>query len=171
MEYYILMIILIERYGGQARVMDRELQDHLYCPSAYLASHLLSSLPLLLAQPVFYSLPIYLGANLRPGLPHLLTFLACNVLLALVVNGLAWMCVSLFRDFAAASLLANTNFTFISLTEYADRTMDGCESPDAADCTQFDGDNILESQDIGTYSLVPWLALGGLCLAYHGVAL
>lgn len=44
------MIILVERFCTEIRVCDRELQDNMYTPSAYMAAHFLSSIPQLLVQ-------------------------------------------------------------------------------------------------------------------------
>lgn len=116
MEFYILMIILIERYCGELKVLDRELQDDMYEPSAYLTSHIIASLPSLLIQPILYSIPIYFGCNLRSGGTHFIELLIVNILLSFIVNGITWMCISIHREFSVASLIANTNFTFLSLT-------------------------------------------------------
>lgn len=204
MEYYILMIILIERYCTELKVLDRELQDDLYEPSAYLTAHILSAAPLLILQPIAYAVPIYFGCNLRHGVTHALMFVAVNVFQSFIINGLVWMCLSVSRDFTLASLLANMNFTFISLTagflvnyhdiplyvkwvrylsfcsysyrilmsnEYSDRIIPGCPSDNPADCSQYDGNTILDSQDIAVndYSST-WPALLGLFLVYHTVA-
>ena len=116
MEFYILMIILIERYCGELKVFDRELQDDMYEPSAYLTSHIIASLPSLLIQPILYSIPIYFGCNLRAGGTHFFELLIVNILMSFIVNGITWMCISIHREFSVASLIANTNFTFLSLT-------------------------------------------------------
>ena len=204
MEYYIFMIILIERYITELKVFDRELQDDMYVPSAYLTAHIISSAPLYILQPVVYSLPIYFGCNLRPGLSHLLMFLATNVALSLVINGLAWMSVALSRNFATASLVANMSFTFITLTggflvnthdipvyvrwvqnisctsyawrilmtnEYSHRTFGDCTDKygdDTAYCDPYDGDSILDTQDVGVDDYeVPWLALVAIGAVYY----
>ena len=203
-ECYILTIILVEKYCSELKVFDRELQDDLYEPSAYLTAHILSSAPLFVAQSLIYSIPIYFGCALRDGGSHTIMFLALNIMLTFIVNGMVWMCVSVSRDFTVASLLANMNFTFISLTagflvnyndipvyvkwvrylsfcsygyrilmsnEYSDRTIPGCSSPNPADCNAFDGNNILDEQGIAVDDFeITWIALGLLCIGYHGVA-
>lgn len=116
MEQYILMIILVERYCRDLKIFDRELQDNLYHPTAYYLAHITTSLPTLTFQSIIYSIPIYFGCNLREGWSHVLMFFAVNVFLAWVLNGLVWMCLSASRIFSVASLIANMNFTFISLT-------------------------------------------------------
>ncbi len=116
MEQYILMIILVERYCRDLKIFDRELQDNLYHPTAYYAAHVVTSIPALMVQSIIYSIPIYFGCNLRSGWSHVLMFFAVNIALALVLNGLVWMCLSANRIFSVASLIANMNFTFISLT-------------------------------------------------------
>jgi ABC-type multidrug transport system ATPase subunit len=116
MEQYILLVILVERYSRDLKIFDRELQDRLYHPSAYFVAHWLTSFPSLLFQSMVYSTAIYFGTNLRPGWSHVLEFYTVNFILTLVINGLTWMCLSVSRDFALASLIGNMNFTFISLT-------------------------------------------------------
>ena len=115
MECYILMIILVERYCTDLKVFDRELQDNMYSSSAYLIAHIVSSAPILIIQPVIFSIPIYFGCNLRPGAMHFSVFIAVQVAMSFVTNGLAWASVSLSRNFTVASLIANTNFTFITI--------------------------------------------------------
>jgi len=114
-EPYILMIILVQKYCTDLKVFDREIQDRLYHPSAYLAAHLISSFPQLFIQPFLYGLPIYYGCNMRPGYDHLLIYLAANILISFIINGIAWMSVSFQRSFSVASLIANMNFTFIGI--------------------------------------------------------
>jgi hypothetical protein len=87
-EPYILMIILVQKYCTDLKVFDREIQDRLYHPSAYLAAHLLSSFPQLFIQPFLYGLPIYYGCNMRPGYDHLLIYLAVNILISFIINGI-----------------------------------------------------------------------------------
>jgi hypothetical protein len=65
MEYYILTIALIDTYCRDCRILDREIQDNLYAPSAYFVAHCITSFPMLILQPVMYSIPIYYGCNLR----------------------------------------------------------------------------------------------------------
>jgi ABC-type multidrug transport system fused ATPase/permease subunit len=203
MEYYISMIILVERYCSELKVFDRELQDELYQPTAYLTAHIISSMPLLVVQPLLYGLPIYFGCDLRPGFQYVVMFLCTNIMMSFIINGLVWMCVSINRDFTLASLMANTNFTFISLTagflvnyndipvyvkwvrklsycsyayrilmsnEYTDRVFNGCNSPNPADCIQYDGNYVLDSQDIATNDYTEtWAALAALCVGYHTI--
>ena len=65
MEYYLVMIILLERYCTDLRVFDREVQDSVYPPSAYFAAHVLTSLPQMILQPVVFGVPVYYGCNMR----------------------------------------------------------------------------------------------------------
>lgn len=45
-----------------------------------------------------------------------MAYCGVNIMLTLVTSGLAWFSVSINRAFAAASLIANTQYTFIGLT-------------------------------------------------------
>lgn len=205
MESYILMIILVERFCTETKVLDRELQDNLYDSSSFLIAHILSSAPQLIVQPIFYALPIYIGCNLRHGAEHACIFLAVSVLLSFVVNGLTWWCVSIHRSFTVASLVANTNFTFISLAagflvnlnelpsyiywvkkisflnyayrilmsnEFSDRTFDGCASDVPEECSQYNGNDILGTQDvpINDYKSSVWFVLIAIGAAYYALA-
>ena len=116
MEYYILMIILLERYCTEIKVFDRELQDNAYSPAAYFCGHFIASFPQLFIQSFIYSLPIYYGCNLRSGPDHVLIFITVNIILNFTLSALAWVSVGINRNFAVASLIANTNFTFIAMT-------------------------------------------------------
>jgi hypothetical protein len=63
-------------------------------------------------------LPIYFGSGMRTEAWAVLNFLCANIMMTLVTAGLAWCCVALNRQFSVASLIANTNYTFIGLTRY-----------------------------------------------------
>jgi ABC-type multidrug transport system ATPase subunit len=115
MENYILLIIFVERYCTELMIFDREIQDQLYSSTCYLIAHHLSTLPMIILQSLIFALPIYLGCNLRHGSDHLLLFLIDIITISLVTNGLAWLCVTLHRNFTLASLISNTNFTFITI--------------------------------------------------------
>lgn len=115
-EPYIQMIVMVQRFCTEMRVFDREQLDDLYAPSAYMVAQILASAPQLVLQPLLFGLPIYFGCGLRPGLAHVMMFLAVNVMLQFVINGLSMACVAINRSFSIASLIANSNFTFIGLT-------------------------------------------------------
>jgi ABC-type multidrug transport system ATPase subunit len=115
MENYILLIIFVERYCTEFKVFDREIQDHMYDSPCYLIAHHISTLPLILLQSVLYALPIYYGCNLRSGSFHLLIFILDVFVMSLITNALALVCVTMHRNFTIASLISNTNFTFITI--------------------------------------------------------
>ena len=46
----------------------------------------------------------------------MLHFLGANIACQFAVSGVAWLAVSLDRTFAVASLIGNSNFTFIAIT-------------------------------------------------------
>jgi len=115
-EPYIFLIILVERYCREVKVFDRELQDGLYSPSADMLSNVIGMTPQLLIQPLVFVFPIYYGTSLRPGDLHVFTFVSLLILLGYLISGLAWWCVSMDRSFSVASLIANSQFTFIALT-------------------------------------------------------
>lgn len=198
-EYYILMIILIQRYCYELRLLvDRELQDGLYHPTAYYAAHWLVSWPLFFVQAVLYAVPIYFGCDLRSGGGHFFIFLAVNCLLMLIINSLAWVCVTVQRDFTVASLIGNMNFTFISLTagflvnydsmpiyvhwvknisilSYAYRIIMSNEFSERdmdVDGMTVSGDDVLDSYGVNVNDFPePFAVLCGIGLAYNVVAL
>jgi ABC-type multidrug transport system ATPase subunit/ABC-type multidrug transport system permease subunit len=115
MENYILLIIFVERYCTELKVFDREIQDHMYATPCYLIAHHISTLPMILIQSVLYALPIYYGCHLREGSFHVFIFLFDIIVMSLVTNALAIVCVTIHRNFTIASLISNTNFTFITI--------------------------------------------------------
>lgn len=206
MEYYIWMIILIERYCAELTVFDREHEDRWYSPVAYFFAHFISSLPVMLIQPIIFAIPIYFCTGLRSGSQHVLVFILVNVLICQCVNGLAWLSVSCQRDFAVASLIGNMQYTFITLTsgflvnlnempryvrwvknisylsytyrilmsnEFHDRTFPGCPVDDDAACSPYDGNSILDSQDIGTHdyrNVGTWCVVISIAFIYYAIA-
>ena len=116
-EPYILLIIMIERFTREMKVFDREMQDAMYSPSAYVVGHLVSSLPQNVIQPLLYAVPIYFMSGLRlDSGGRVVNNLVCLVMLQHITYGLAWVCVSLSRQFSVASLIGNTCYTFIGLS-------------------------------------------------------
>jgi hypothetical protein len=116
LEQYIFLLILVERYCTDSKIFDRELQDDMYHPSAYFIANIISALPQLTLQPIIYAIPPYFGCGVRQGTQYFFVFVCINIMLTYVTNGLAWFCVSLQRPFSVASLIANMNYTFLSLT-------------------------------------------------------
>lgn len=88
------------------------------CTCVYLVHKASNFLHFLCArfQPLLFALPVYYGCRLRSGGVHEFTFLAVNIMLTFIINGLSWMCVAINREFSVASLIANSQFTFIGLT-------------------------------------------------------
>jgi ABC-type cobalamin/Fe3+-siderophores transport system ATPase subunit/ABC-type multidrug transport system permease subunit len=115
MENYLLLVVSVERYGNDLRIFDRELQDKMYQTSAYFTAHFLANLPLLLLMPILYILPIYYGCGLRSTSVMFGNFLGVSVVLSFAISALALLSVSCHRAFAVSSLIANTNYTFITL--------------------------------------------------------
>ena len=116
LEQYIFLLILVERYSTDSKIFDRELQDDMYHPSAYFVANIIAALPQLTLQPILYAIPPYFGCGVRQGTQYFFVFVCINIMLTYVTNGLAWFCVSLQRPFSVASLIANMNYTFLSLT-------------------------------------------------------
>ena len=98
------------------RVFDRELQDSMYRPSAYLLGHLISCAPQNIIQPLLFAAPIYFMSGLRlDSGGRVVNFLVASVMLQHVTYALAFVCVALSRHFQISSLIANTSYTFIGL--------------------------------------------------------
>lgn len=204
MEPYILLIIFVERYCTELKIFDREIQDNMYSSTCYMIAHHLSSLPMIILQSIIYSLPIYYGCNLRHGSYHWIIFLLDMILISFVTNGLAWVCVTIDRNFTIASLISNTNFTFITISagflvatkdtpiylkwiknisyisysyrilmanEFTDRNFN-CPYPFPTQCTQYDGNAILESQAVeqDEEKSITWLYLFLLMSCYYLIA-
>lgn len=92
---------------------------------AYRLSHLITeglppnysgSLCVDIAVPFIFSVITYFMAGYRSGVGHFFTFFAVNLLNQFVNVSFAMWCVSLRRNFAEASLIANASMTFISLS-------------------------------------------------------
>eukprot|EP01031_Cornospumella_fuschlensis_P032249 gene32249-39004_t len=195
MEMYMLMIICIQKLCMEmTSVVDRELQDGLYSSTAYFLGHWVTNLPLLTTQCIIYSVPIYYGCGLRPGFGNFVQFLCVNLTLMMLITSLSWCCVALHREFAVASLIGNTNFTFISLTagflvnyssipvyvswvqnlsilSYGYQLLMTTEFSDRTfhiqDGVVISGNDVLQQYDVGVNAyLTPWCALIAIFVVY-----
>ncbi|RYH13780.1 hypothetical protein EON65_34830 [archaeon] len=200
MEMYMLMIICIQKLCTEmTSVVDRELQDGLYSSSAYFIGHWVTDLPLLTTQCIIYSVPIYYGCGLRPGFGNFVQFLCVNLTLMMLITSLSWCCVALHREFAVASLIGNTNFTFISLTagflvnyssipvyvswvqnisilSYGYQLLMTTEFSDRTfhiqDGVVVSGNDVLQQYSVGVNAyLTPWCALIAILIVYMTVAM
>jgi ABC-2 type transporter len=109
------------------QVYDRERQDKMYSPLAFVMGYRLSHLitegndfeikvKLDIAVPFLFSLITYFMSGYRSGGTHFFIFFGVNLLNHFVNVTFAMWCVSIRRSFAEASLIANASLTFISLS-------------------------------------------------------
>ncbi|KAJ3155417.1 hypothetical protein HDU86_004319 [Geranomyces michiganensis] len=94
------------------KVFDRERLDRMYGVVPYLLGWLIANFALYTALACVI---IYYMMGLRTdGLEHLGVFMLANVLMQFVTISWAYFCIAWARDFATASLIANSFFTFLS---------------------------------------------------------
>jgi ABC-2 type transporter len=117
-----LMLVTVGIRSGETRQDVFPARVRNWIPS--LSSHHRGSPPELLkklicvdiAVPFIFSVITYFMAGYRSGVGHFFTFFAVNLLNQFVNVSFAMWCVSLRRNFAEASLIANASMTFISLS-------------------------------------------------------
>ena len=113
---------------AEIQVFDRERQDKMYSPIAFVLGYRLSHLltegisPVSqvdqadIAVPFIFSVITYFMSGYRSGVTYFFVYFAINLLNHFVNVTFAMWCVSLRRNFAEASLIANASLTFISLS-------------------------------------------------------
>jgi ABC-2 type transporter len=109
------------------QVYDRERQDKMYSPLAFVLGYRLSHLLTEgifpgkifdedITVPFLFSVITYFMSGYRSSTTHFFIFFAVNLLNHLVNVTFAMWCVSICRNFAEASLIANASLSFISLS-------------------------------------------------------
>eukprot|EP00121_Abeoforma_whisleri_P006665 Awhi_evm1s6069 len=125
---YNMMMLYIYKLTGVLRVFDRERLDRMYRLLPFMGSSFLITTLFELFIPVLFSVLIYFLSGLRGTSTgnqnsnsesdldtHFGIFLAINVTIHYFSIGLAYFCVSLNRDFAGASMIANGIYTLVCL--------------------------------------------------------
>lgn len=115
---YLQLIFVIYRTCNDIRVFDRERADRIYDVLPYVASQFIAQLPFNVGFPTLFSIIMYFMIGLRTDdlAIHLFRFIIANVLAHFVVVSYSLFCVSIARDFATSSLIANSMYTFFSFS-------------------------------------------------------
>mmetsp|Transcript_25487 Transcript_25487/g.37608 ORF Transcript_25487/g.37608 Transcript_25487/m.37608 type:complete len:1395 (+) Transcript_25487:47-4231(+) len=113
---YLLMITLVKDLADELKFFDRERLDHIYSHSAFFTAQMLSVCPILVLHSILYCLPVYLGSNLRSGSEAGWIFFTTNTVISFGMLGIAWFSAACHRSFSISSIIANTQFTFFTLS-------------------------------------------------------
>jgi ABC-type multidrug transport system permease subunit len=99
-------------------IFDRERQDNLYNPAAWLIAEIIAWLPVNIIGPAVYAILTYFISNLRrDNLAYALgVFVADNILIQMCYVAWALFAASIERSFARASLLGNALSIFFILS-------------------------------------------------------
>ncbi|KAJ3010711.1 hypothetical protein HKX48_007231 [Thoreauomyces humboldtii] len=112
---YLGLMFMVFKLSMEMKVFDRERLDRMYGVVPYLLGWLLANFVLYTLLACLFSVIIYYMGGLRTdSLSHLGVFALGNVLMQFVTIGWAYFCIAFARDFATASLIANSFFTFLS---------------------------------------------------------
>jgi ABC-2 type transporter len=111
---YLQLIFSIYKACAELQVFDRERSDKIYSVLPFVCAQFIAQLPFNILFPTLYSVISYFVIGLRTDdlIIRLFRFILANVLSHLVVYAFSLFAVSIARDFATSSLLANGMFTF-----------------------------------------------------------
>ncbi|KAK9707994.1 hypothetical protein K7432_009885 [Basidiobolus ranarum] len=112
---YLIIVYSVYRIAHTIPAFDRDRQDKLYSPFAYLASQLIAYCPLDVFFPAMFGAIIYFMAGLRTdgtAAWHFWVWLYTMVLNQYIAIWLSSFCVAVIRDYPTASLMANSLVTF-----------------------------------------------------------
>ncbi|TPX58866.1 hypothetical protein PhCBS80983_g02858 [Powellomyces hirtus] len=112
---YLGLMFMVFKLSMEMKVFDRERLDKMYGVVPYLLGWLIANFLLYTLLSCLFAVIIYYMTALRTDeVYHLGVFALANVLMQFVTIGWAYFCISWARDFATASLIANSFFTFLS---------------------------------------------------------
>ncbi|KND02196.1 uncharacterized protein SPPG_02683 [Spizellomyces punctatus DAOM BR117] len=112
---YLGLMFMIYKLSMEMKVFDRERLDKMYGVIPYLLGWLVANFFLYVVLACLFSVILYFMSGLRTDeMWHLGVFAGGNVLMQFVTIGWAYFCISWARDFATASLIGNSFFTFLS---------------------------------------------------------
>ncbi|KAI8609206.1 P-loop containing nucleoside triphosphate hydrolase protein [Chytriomyces sp. MP71] len=118
MQNYLGLMYMIYKLSLDMKVFDKERSDKMYSVTAYLISWVSVNFTLYGVLSVLFSVVVYFMVDLRKDNLgyHFGLFALNSVLQQWVTMAFAFVCVSFARDFATASLIGNSFFTFLSLS-------------------------------------------------------
>ena len=116
LQSYLILMYEVFRLTNEISTFDREYGENVIAIPAWIISRRLARLFLEdILIPLIYSVIFYFMAGFRPLASQFFTFFSVLLLLHHISVNLATVCVALARDFAVASLYANTIFTLQTL--------------------------------------------------------
>ncbi|KAJ3339984.1 hypothetical protein HDU91_000908 [Kappamyces sp. JEL0680] len=115
---YLQVIFIVYRTCTDLKVFDRERADRMYDVVPYVFGQFIAQLPFNTIFPAIFGAIMYFMIGFRSDdlAVHLFRFLLSNVLGNYVVVGYGLFSASVARDFATASLVANSLFTFFTFS-------------------------------------------------------
>eukprot|EP00656_Telonema_subtile_P008929 TRINITY_DN14175_c0_g1_i1.p1 TRINITY_DN14175_c0_g1~~TRINITY_DN14175_c0_g1_i1.p1 ORF type:complete len:1177 (+),score=281.47 TRINITY_DN14175_c0_g1_i1:134-3664(+) len=116
MQPYVVILFTVFRLTEvDMPVFDAEMDDSSYRMWVGVLAMRLTYLPLDIAQSSLFGAWVYLLSGLRLSWGHFGTFLLCCFMGHMIATSIAAMAVSFSRKFDIASLIANSQYTFIGL--------------------------------------------------------
>ncbi|KAG8529412.1 uncharacterized protein KY384_006049 [Bacidia gigantensis] len=116
LQSYLVMLYEIYRLTYDIQTFDRERGEGVINVPAWLLSRRIARFPLEdLPSPIIFSTIFYFMVGFRPDTDQFFIYFAILLLIHHISINVATFCVALRRDFAQASLIANTIFTVQSL--------------------------------------------------------
>ena len=111
---YLQLIFSVYKTCSELKVFDRERSDNIYSVFPFVCAQFIAQLPFNILFPTVYAIISYFVIGLRTDdLPiHLFRFVIANILSHFVIYAFSLFAVSIARDFATSSLIANAMFTF-----------------------------------------------------------
>ncbi|KAI0685355.1 P-loop containing nucleoside triphosphate hydrolase protein [Cytidiella melzeri] len=115
---YMSQVVWTYKWCTSMVVLDRELEDGLYKPFAWMASELLAWLPINIFGPFLYSVLVYFICNMRMDDLHYNFGVFVIDLIMIQISFVSWalFAASIERSFARASLLGNALSIFFLLS-------------------------------------------------------
>ncbi|KAI9099904.1 P-loop containing nucleoside triphosphate hydrolase protein [Phlyctochytrium arcticum] len=112
---YLAIMFMVYKLSLDFRVFDRERLDKMYGVVPYLTGWWIANFLLNVVVAVIFSVILYYMSGLRTDEGfHFAIFAWGNILMQLCTVAWAFFAISIARDFATASLIANSVFTFLS---------------------------------------------------------
>ncbi|KAJ3063626.1 hypothetical protein HDU99_004762, partial [Rhizoclosmatium hyalinum] len=118
MQNYLGVMFMIYKLSLDMKVFDRERMDKMYSVSAYMVSWISVNFTIYGALAVLFSVLVYFMVDLRTDdlAFHFGIFTVNSILQQWITMAFSFFCISFARDFATASLIANSFFTFLSMS-------------------------------------------------------
>ncbi|KAJ3150751.1 hypothetical protein HK101_001925 [Irineochytrium annulatum] len=118
LQNYLSLMFITFKLCKEMQVFDRERADKMYSAPAYLVAWYSVNTLLYSAISMIFSVLIYFMVGLRQDdlSYHFGIFALCGICMQMVTLSMGHVCVAISREFATASLIGNSMYTFISMS-------------------------------------------------------